>query len=45
MQEIKNSELENISGGLSPWVYFGIGEAIVLLIGVVDGYTRPLKCN
>lgn len=46
MKEIEEKELENISGGAtSPWLYFGIGAVLVFIIGVFDGFTRPLECN
>lgn len=41
---LDKEELEQINGG-----GFGlgllIGAGIVFLIGVIDGYVRPLKCN
>ena len=37
---------EKVQGGaMSPWTVFGIGAAVVFIIGLFDGYTRPLKCN
>ena len=46
MHEIEERELENLKGGgISPWVVTGIGTLIVFLIGVYDGFTRPLSCN
>ena len=38
-------ELMDVKGGVSKWVFLGIGSAIALVIGVIDGYLRPLKCN
>lgn len=44
MVKLDNNELMKVSGG-----GFGlgllIGAGIVFLIGVIDGYVRPLKCN
>ena len=44
MVELRKEELKNIKGG-----GFGtgllIGAGIVFLIGIIDGYIRPLKCN
>lgn len=44
MKEISNLELHQINGG-----GIGLGLAIIsgvtFLIGVIDGYVRPLKCN
>ena len=46
MYNLTNDELRNIRGGA---ISFGagllIGAGIVFLIGVIDGYIRPLKCN
>ena len=43
MEKINKNELKNINGGgFGLWVF---GACVVFLIGVVDGYTRPLKCN
>lgn len=45
MRELSSKELMNVTGGFS----FGIGLLIAIglsfLIGVFDGYVRPLKCN
>ncbi len=44
MKEIKNEELKQINGG--GWkigLIFGAG--LVFIIGVIDGFIRPLKCN
>lgn len=44
MQEISKQELHKIKGG-----GFGLGLAIIagviFIIGVIDGFVRPLKCN
>ena len=45
MRELNKQEEMNICGGVSPWVIAGISAAVVFIIGVVDGYVRPLKCN
>ena len=46
MYNLTNDELRHIRGGA---ISFGagllIGAGIVFLIGVIDGYIRPLKCN
>lgn len=43
---LEKSELININGG---GISFGLGAAIVggiiFIVGVIDGYVRPLKCN
>lgn len=44
MEELKNEELKTINGG--GWgIGLLIGAGIVFLIGVIDGYIRPLSCN
>ena len=45
MRELNKTEQMDICGGVSPWVIAGITAAAIFLIGVVDGYVRPLKCN
>lgn len=44
MKELNNEELHNIHGG---GVAFGLAifAGITFIIGVIDGYVRPLKCN
>lgn len=44
MEKLEKKELKNIQGG---GIGFGllVGVGIVFLIGVIDGYMRPLKCN
>lgn len=40
------SELYEIKGGVAKWIIgLGIGSIVTFLIGVVDGYLRPLSCN
>lgn len=46
MKEIESKELEKVKGGgISPWAAIGIGAVLVFIIGVYDGFTRPLSCN
>lgn len=46
MEEIKEKELQSIQGGgISIWGGIGIVAGVLFLIGVVDGFVRPLKCN
>lgn len=46
MKELKETELKEINGGA---VKFGIVAAIAagitFIIGIIDGYKRPLACN
>lgn len=43
---IEERELSTIKGGAVNWCVIGIGGTIIsFLIGLVDGYLRPLKCR
>lgn len=44
MKELDNRELKQINGG-GVGTLLLIGGGIVFLIGVIDGYVRPLACN
>lgn len=41
---MSNLELYNIKGGGYAW-YLVLGGVVTFLIGVIDGYFRPLKCR
>lgn len=45
MVELKDNELKEINGGISLMGGLAIVGGIIFLVGVFDGYTRPLKCN
>lgn len=51
MKELTKNELMNIEGGSLTTVGLGFGIAatviasIVFIIGVIDGYIRPLPCR
>lgn len=41
---LSNEYLMNVSGGgVGKWII--IGGVVTFLVGVVDGFLRPLKCN
>ena len=42
--ELKREELSEIKGG-SYIKLFAIGGIVIFIIGFIDGYMRPLKCN
>lgn len=45
---LSNEELYDIKGGgfnLKTAILVGIGGLITLLVGVMDGYMNPQKCN
>ena len=46
MKELKKDELMKVNGGgFSIGLGFLIGGLTTFIIGVIDGYVRPLKCN
>lgn len=45
MKRLNKEELINIKGGLSFKVALCLGAAFVFIVGVFDGYIRPLRCN
>ena len=43
---IEENELTLIKGGAAKWALVGaIGTAITFIVGLIDGYLRPLKCR
>ena len=43
---MNEEELKSIEGGVAKSVVIGISATIVtFLIGLIDGYMRPLACN
>jgi lactobin A/cerein 7B family class IIb bacteriocin len=43
---LNNNELIEIKGGAINWAILGAaGAAITFIIGLIDGYVRPLKCH
>lgn len=46
MKKINKSEMKKINGGgINIGLFIGIGSIITFLIGIIDGYTRPLECR
>lgn len=46
MKKLKKDEMLKINGGAASFgVWALIGGGIVFLIGLIDGFVRPLKCN
>ena len=46
MQKISIEDLKKITGGgMSFGIGALIGAGVVFLIGLLDGFVRPLKCN
>lgn len=45
---LKDYELLEIRGGafgLKTAIWLGIGGILTLIVGIIDGYLNPLKCN
>lgn len=46
MKELNKEELQNINGGgFHIGIGIGIAAGISFLIGIIDGYVRPLACR
>jgi len=45
MNQLTNNELMNVYGGFSALGVMSIIGGIVFLIGLLDGFVRPLKCR
>ncbi len=45
MRKLSNNELERIEGGFSFLSAAGIIGVGIFIIGVLDGFTRPLACR
>lgn len=46
MYSLTNNEMYSVSGGAAKWgVVALISGAIVLIVGILDGFTNPAKCN
>ena len=46
MKKIHDKELEQVEGGGFSWgIAAGVIAAITFIVGVVDGYVNPIKCN
>lgn len=43
---LEKEELTQVKGGAIKWFLIGVGGVLVsFLIGIFDGYHRPLACN
>ncbi len=45
MRELSNNDLHEIYGGGGISLGLAIFTGITFVIGLIDGYVRPLKCN
>lgn len=42
---IKDKELNDIVGGVNWSILAGLSVIVTMIVGIIDGYVRPLKCN
>ena len=45
MKELSINELNEVNGGGGISLGLAIFAGVTFIIGVIDGYVRPLKCN
>lgn len=45
MQTLTVDDVKNIYGGISFWAGVGIVGIALFVVGILDGFTRPLRCN
>lgn len=46
MKELTVENMKEINGGgITVWGVIGIAVGVIFVIGVIDGFVRPLKCN
>lgn len=45
MRELSSNELNEVNGGGGISFGLAVFAGITFIIGVIDGYVRPLKCN
>ena len=45
MEVLSQKELITINGGIGIWTIIGIVSGVTFIIGLIDGFVRPLKCR
>lgn len=45
MRTLTDKEMMQMQGGLKMNLVVAVASVVTFLIGLVDGYMRPLKCN
>lgn len=46
MKKLTNEEMKNINGGVALKAnLFLLGGVITFIVGLIDGFTNPLRCN
>lgn len=43
--ELTEKQMHEVNGGISWGVLAGISAAIIYIIGALNGYTNPSRCN
>lgn len=45
MRDLNIEKTKDISGGISVWGGIGIVAGLIFVVGVIDGFVRPVSCN
>lgn len=45
MKKLNDYELKEINGGAIKAIWAAVPLGITFVIGIIDGFLRPLKCN
>jgi hypothetical protein len=49
IMKLKDEEMYNVEGGaIKNWkygIFLGVAGLITLIVGIIDGYMNPQKCN
>lgn len=46
MIKLKKDEMKTINGGgVNFGIVIAIGSLVSFIVGIIDGYIRPIKCN
>lgn len=45
MKEISDNKLKSIKGGIGIWTIISAIAGIIFGSGILDGFTRPLRCR
>ncbi len=45
MQKLDSNNLAQINGGVSAGTVILVIAGVIFIVGVKDGYVRPLRCN
>lgn len=45
MTKLADNELKQVNGGAIKSIWVAIPLGITFIVGIIDGFIRPLKCN